>query len=97
VVPDSMSYSAGRELVDDTLDAYIEWREKCAAVRDAYRRWAIAPVSRETGAFLEYVATLDNEEHAANLYAQLIRGIRRRASFRPRNPGNARRWRSPRA
>lgn len=83
-------------MVDDTLDAYIEWRKECAAVRDAYRRWATAPVSHETEAFLEYVATLDNEEHAANLYAQLIRGIRQRASFRPRNPGNERRRRSPR-
>jgi hypothetical protein len=91
-----MSYSADRQLVDDTLDAYIEWREESAAVRDAYRRWSTAPVSHETEAFLEYVATLDNEEHAANLYAQLIRGISRRASFRPRNPGNERRWRSPR-
>jgi hypothetical protein len=81
-------------LLDETLDAYVEWREDCAAVRAAHRRWSTAPVSHATDAFDEYVATLNNEEHAANLYAQLIRRVSRRASFRPRNPGNERRWRS---
>jgi len=53
-------------LVDETLDAYVDWREECAGVRDAYRRWSTAPLSHVTDAFREYRTALDNEEHAAN-------------------------------
>jgi hypothetical protein len=41
------------QLVDETLDAYVEWREECAGVRDAYRRWSTAPPSQVTDAFGE--------------------------------------------
>jgi anti-sigma factor RsiW len=85
------SYTA--QLVDETLDAYVEWLDECAEVRDAYRRWSTAPTGRATDAFDEYLAALDNEEHAADLYAQLIRRIRQRVSVRPWNQRTKRpRW-----
>lgn len=37
-----------RELVDDAVSAYREWRRECGAVRNAYRRWTGAS-SLETG------------------------------------------------
>jgi hypothetical protein len=92
-----MNNSYTTQLVDETLDAYVEWRDECAEVRDAYRRWSTAPQSHATDAFDEYLAALDNEEHAANLYAQLIRRIRRRVSVRPWNQRTERPWRPPRS
>jgi muconolactone D-isomerase len=70
-----MNSSVSEPLIDDAVDAYVEWREECVEVRDAYRRWSTAPVSHVTNAFHEYVAALNNEEHAANRYAQLIRRV----------------------
>jgi hypothetical protein len=89
------SYTA--QLVEETVDAYFEWREECAEVGDAYRRWSNAPLSHATDAFDEYLAALNNEEHAANLYSQLIRRIRQRASVQPCDQRAERRWWSPRS
>ena len=60
-------------LVDQLVDAYIDWRETCARVSDAYRSWA-----SETGpcgrvAFGFYMAAFDAEEQAAEVYAGLVR------------------------
>jgi hypothetical protein len=61
-----------KRLVDEVIEAYIDWRETCVRVDDAYR-W-----SSETGpyarvAFGLYVAALDAEERAAEVYAELVR------------------------
>jgi hypothetical protein len=61
-----------RQLEDDTVLAYVEWREECAAVWDAYGRWASAPAGERTRAYAAYPAALDREEAAANVYAKLI-------------------------
>jgi hypothetical protein len=34
-------------LVDALVEAYVDWRETCACVNDAYRSWASKP-SRST-------------------------------------------------
>ena len=65
--------------------------------RDAYRRWSAAPLSEETDVFHTYVAALDNEEDAANHYAELILRLSQQASSRPRNQRNQRRWRPTRS
>ena len=62
-----------RRLVDELVEAYVDWREACARVNDAYRSWA-----SETGpcgrvAFGLYMAALDAEEQAAEVYAGLVR------------------------
>jgi hypothetical protein len=51
-----MNKSIDDRLIDATLDAYVEWREECAAVQDAYRRWSTTPPSRVTDAFREYLS-----------------------------------------
>ncbi len=61
-----------RRLVDKLVESYVDWLEACARVNDSYRFCL-----RETGsagrvAFGLYVAALDAEEHAAEIYAGLV-------------------------
>jgi hypothetical protein len=68
-----MSMLSRERLVDKLVEAYVAWREACARVDDAYRSWA-----SETGppggvAFGLYMAALDAEEQAAEVYAGLVR------------------------
>lgn len=54
-------------IVDEFIDSYVWWREECAAVRDAYERWASSsPPDREL-AHAAYRAALDREESAARV------------------------------
>jgi hypothetical protein len=64
-----------RQLVDEALDAYVDWREESAAVWDAYQRWARA--SDEDGglAFSGYRAALDREESASRVYESRVTEI----------------------
>jgi hypothetical protein len=62
-----------RAVVEAAVAAYSQWQEECAAVRSAYRRWASASAVDEPLAFDAYKAALDREQHAATLYARLIR------------------------
>jgi hypothetical protein len=59
-------------LVDELVEAYIDWRERCAQVNDAYRRWASDTGSSGRVAFGLYIAALDAEEKAAEDYAGLV-------------------------
>ena len=76
----------GRDsLFDDVLGAYVAWRQQCAEVESAYRRWSIARSTETAPAFAAYAAALDREELASISYAQAIqrttvpdRGARRR-------------------
>jgi hypothetical protein len=60
------------ELIDAVMDAYIEWREENAEVTAAYRTWNNAPAHERTLCHDNYVAALDREELAANVYMRLI-------------------------
>jgi hypothetical protein len=60
-------------LVDRTIGAYVEWREACRLVHDAYRSWASATGPHASIAFSRYNAALDAEEWAAEAYAGLVR------------------------
>jgi hypothetical protein len=64
-----------KRLVDELVEAYVNWRETCARVNDAYRSWSseTAPGDRVTFGF--YMAALDAEEQAAEVYAGLVRGV----------------------
>jgi hypothetical protein len=53
------------------IGAYIDWREACRAVNDAYRSWAGAAGPDIAVAFLQYNAALDVEERTAKVYAGL--------------------------
>ena len=64
-----------RQLVDEAMEAYIDWREECAVVWDAYDRWASAPAVDAAAAFSAYLAALDREECASHAYADLAARI----------------------
>ena len=57
------------ELVDETIDAYVDWREERASVWDAYERWTCAHPGDAVFAFAAYQAALDREQQAAYAYA----------------------------
>jgi hypothetical protein len=68
-----MTALSRKRLIDKLVEAYVDWREACVRVDDAYR----ASV-RESGpwgavAFGLYVSALDAEERAADEYAGLVR------------------------
>jgi hypothetical protein len=76
-----MKEQVERQLVDEAIEAYVEWREECVGVWDAYERWARAPKVDAAGAFSAYRAALDREECASHAYADLLARIA--ASKRP--------------
>ena len=61
-----------RRLVDELMVAYVDWREECARVSDAYGDW-VAGATDGGSAFGVYVAALDREDRASQVYAGLIR------------------------
>ena len=67
-----MSELIDKRLVDEAVDAYVDWREERASVWDAYARWASAPVADCRLAFSAYGAALDREERTAHVYAELM-------------------------
>ena len=73
-----MSTTIDQHLPDDAMDAYVEWRELCIAVQEAYDRWTHAPRSEAAGAFLDYTIALDREEHSSLEYAVLAGPARRK-------------------
>jgi hypothetical protein len=70
-------------MVDETMDAYVDWREECAHVRDAYRRWLSAVRADAALAFRAYLAALDREERASEVYAELISRLGRLVADAP--------------
>jgi hypothetical protein len=61
-----------KRLLDEVVDAYVDWREERAIVWDAYACWHSAPVPDCPLAFSAYRAALDREERAAHVYAELM-------------------------
>ena len=60
-------------LLDGLIDAYIDWRDACDEVTEAYRWWTRELGRSNRSAFATYVATLDAEQRAAEAYAALVR------------------------
>jgi hypothetical protein len=60
-------------LVDELVEAYIDWREMCVRANDAYGAWAGETGPRGRVAFELYTVALDAEERAAEVYADLVR------------------------
>ncbi len=68
-----MKKMSQKRLVDQVVEAYVNWREGCLRVSDAYRSWASGTGVGATSAFARYMAALDHEERAAEVYAGLVR------------------------
>ena len=67
-----MKEQGDKQLVDEAIEAYVDWREECAEVSNTYERWADAPTADAAGAFSAYHAALDREECASHAYADLL-------------------------
>jgi hypothetical protein len=65
------------QLVDTMIGAYVDWREACRLVHDAYHSWASGTGPGARVAFRRYTAALDAEELAAQVYASLVRRVER--------------------
>jgi hypothetical protein len=70
-------------MVDETIDAYVDWREECTHVWEAYSRWLNAARGDAALAFRAYVAALDREERASEVYADLISRLGHRVADVP--------------
>jgi hypothetical protein len=64
-----------KQLLDTTIDAYVEWREACRLEADAYRSWLNATGVEASVAFMRYTVALATEERAADVYADLVRQV----------------------
>jgi hypothetical protein len=71
----------GQELLVDMLvEAYVDWREACVRVNDTYSGWISETVLGYRLACACYVAALDAEQHAADVYAGLVQRFRKLTS-----------------
>jgi hypothetical protein len=66
-------------LIDAYIESYVDWREGCAEVHTAYRRWPLSEPRDRDLAFLAYRAALDREEKAALAYELIAEQLARRA------------------
>ena len=60
------------DLLDATMESYVNWRDESRAVAESYRTWSLAVGRERDAAFDRYVAALDREEHAACSYGRLV-------------------------
>lgn len=64
-----------KRLVDNMIEAYVTWRDACLLVGNTYDSWTGESGTGAKAAFGRYVAALDREEQAAELYAGLVRRV----------------------
>jgi hypothetical protein len=64
-------------LVDEAMERYVEWREECIAVGDAYANWTSAPPDESELPFVAYRAALDREQSAAAVYGSALDRLER--------------------
>jgi hypothetical protein len=60
------------QLVDEAINAYLDWQEDSAEVWEAFARWERAENGDASFAFSAYRAALDREEHASRVYAARV-------------------------
>jgi hypothetical protein len=71
------------ELINDMVDAYVDWREEAVALRDAYERWSSGSDPERGLAFAAYRAALDREQQASFVYADRSRRVERELTSKP--------------
>jgi hypothetical protein len=84
-----------KRVVDKLIDAYVSWREACLRVSNAYGSWAGETGPGATSSFGRYMAALDQEERAADVYAGLVRRVGQLPSSKdnPAEPIDGAAWR----
>jgi len=64
-----------RQLVDKAIEAYVDWREACIRLNDAYLVWSRQCGSNADVTFGGYTAALDHEERTAACYARVLERV----------------------
>ena len=64
-------------LVDDVLVMYWSWRESADAAADEYANWSGSPAAETDARFAAYTAAVDQEQAAANAYAEAVSELKR--------------------
>ena len=64
-------------LIDEAMGRYVEWREECETVYDAYANWTNAPTEETDLPFAAYTAALDREQSAATVYGRALERLER--------------------
>lgn len=67
-----MSAKVPSELIDRLIELYCDWRSQCWNVRAAYAQLTAATAGDRAVAYAAYLAALDREESAADVYAQQV-------------------------
>ena len=67
-----MNTLSRKPLIDQVIEAYVDWREACLQVNDRYRSWASETGPNGRDRFGRYVAALDAEGQAAAGYAEVV-------------------------
>ena len=76
--------------LDDAVRAYVHWRNECHAVQDAYVRWETAEGDEAELAYAGYLAALELEERAADVYrAHLVDTLRNAVAGEPPLAGSS--------
>lgn len=58
--------------IDAISTSYVNWRDRCVALSNAYERWRRAAPDERATAYAGYVLELELEERAANRYRSLV-------------------------
>jgi hypothetical protein len=64
--------SFDHHLIDDVLDAYVDWRVQCRRVWRAYQAWSSAAPEDGRLRYAAYLAELDQEHRTTEAYAGRI-------------------------
>jgi hypothetical protein len=59
-------------LIDDMINAYVDWREQCRRVERAYAGWSTARRPDVRLRFAAYLAEIDQEDRAVETYANAV-------------------------
>ena len=59
-------------VLEDVMDAYVDWRDQSRSVWTAYHHWTTAPREEAGLRFAAYVAELDQEHRACEVYEATI-------------------------
>ena len=75
-MPPTLEELIESQLLDNAFDCYVDWRDEAARVHAAYRRWDRCAERDRAGAYAAYLAAVDSEERAAQLYGAMVRSYR---------------------
>jgi hypothetical protein len=64
----SLTSAIGNRLTDELIDAYVTWREHCAALAERHRDYRVAMLGDRARGCASYLSALDQEECAAFAY-----------------------------